>query len=265
MTRASKLLAHPEALCNMVRRIAIEAGNLTLDYFEGFEDQAAQTKEDGSVVTAADHAILPEIPIISEEQAAAGTIPDITNHEYFWLVDPLDGTAAFLDGVAEYSINIALIKNGDPLIGVVYDPVKGELFAGCGPGTAIRWLDDTDQEKSIRTRALPAAGLTVITSRRNAHGAELEKFLENYKVEKRLSCSSALKFCRIATGKADLYPRFGETYEWDTAAGDAILRAAGASVNDLSGTPLRYGKKEAGFINPPFVACYADLLTIAAS
>ncbi|MBU0859002.1 MAG: 3'(2'),5'-bisphosphate nucleotidase CysQ, partial [Alphaproteobacteria bacterium] len=248
MSVTSKLLDHPLALCNMVRRIAQEAGTLTLDYFDDLTDMAEglDHKADGSPVTRADREaealitaaladIIAGIPVVAEEATAAGNVPDIAGLEYFWLVDPLDGTREFVTGSPEYTINIALIKNGDPILGVIYAPAKGELYAGCGPGTAVRYLEDQDSEKSLRVRSTPRSGLVVMASRAHGDKAQLDAFLESHKVAKMVHIGSSLKFCAIAAAKADMYPRFGPTCEWDVAAGDAILRAAGASVNDLSG------------------------------
>lgn len=271
MASVEKLLAHPEALCNMVRRIAVAAGDLTLDYFDGFADPAPVTRKNGTIVTAADRvvedhivaalrALTPAIPVVAEEQCAESAPPALDGHEYFWLVDPLDGTAEFLAGSDSYAVNIGLIRNGEPLIGVIYAPARGELYAGWGPDTAVRWMADSDHEKSLRVRSPAAAGLVAIISQRHGDEEQQTAFIENYKIARIQRAGSALKFCQIAAGKADIYPRFGITHEWDTAAGDAILRAAGGAVCTFDGVPLRYGKVAARFINPFFVACRPDLL-----
>lgn len=260
----SKLLAHPGALCNMVRRIAVVAGNRTLDYFDDSGVYPGY-KDDGSPVTEADHAsealiidglrdILPDIPIIAEESFAAGHAPDIANADYFWLVDPLDGTRGFITGSGDYTVNIALIRNGQPLLGVVYAPVPGELYAGHGPGTAIRWLEDVGQDREIRTRQPKAKGLTVVASRHYDDPAALDRYLEGHKVARLIRRSSSLKICVVASGKADLYPRLGPTCEWDTAAGDAVLRSAGGMIADMDGHPFTYGHTSRKFVNPPFQA-----------
>lgn len=259
-----KLLQHPAALCNMVRRVAIAAGDHTLQYYDE-SGCAADEKSDGSPVTIADREaeaiiikgltdILPDVPVIGEESVAAGTVPDISASEWFWLVDPLDGTREFIRGSPDYTVNIALIHRGVPVLGVVYAPVSGELYAGHGAGTAIRWLADNNNDKPIRVRNLPAGGLTVISSRNHHDEKKLDKFLADFKIAKSMRRGSSLKICLIAAGKADLYPRFGLTSEWDTAAGDAVLRSAGGHIVDMKGVPLSYGHAQKKFENPEFVA-----------
>lgn len=259
-----QLVKHLPALCNMVRRVAVQAGDLTLMYFDedGF---VADIKADGSPVTQADkqaeelitkalNEFTPGIPVVGEESVADGNIPDLSGHEYFWLVDPLDGTKEFVKGSGDFTVNIALIHNHVPVLGVIYAPVPGELYSGCGEGTALRWMAESKAEKSIRTRDLPGEGLTVITSRGYTNHQKIEDFLSEFKVAKVLHRGSSLKMCLIAMGKADIYPRPGETCEWDTAAGDAILRSVGGSIVDFNGVPLHYGHPERKFINPAFVA-----------
>ncbi len=270
MSNENKLLSHPEALCNIARRVAVEAGMVTLEYFDEAGFKGADEKGDGSPVTAADQAaediiikaltaLLPEVPIVGEESFAAGKIPDLSNTHCFWMVDPLDGTKEFISGSGEYTVNIAMIKDGSPLLGVVYAPVKGELYSGCGPGTARRYLEDTDKEKDIKVRRPPAEGLTIVASKNHGDEDRLSGFLQGYKVAKVIKRGSSLKICAVAAGKADMYPRFGPTCEWDTAAGDAVLRAAGGVMTDFSGAPLTYGHAQRGFLNPEFLACSDDL------
>lgn len=260
-----RLLDHPAALCNMVRRVAVQAGELTLDYFDEAGYQGADAKGDGSPVTEADrkaeaviekalHEMTPDVPMIGEEAVSEGRIPDLTRSGYFWLVDPLDGTKEFISGSGDYTVNIALIHKGVPVMGVVYAPVKGELYAGHGPDTAVRYLDETGKEKPIRVRMPPAEGLTVVASASHGDTERLDSFLSGYKVAKLLKRGSSLKICAIAAGKADLYPRFGPTCEWDTAAGDAVLRSAGGMITDLQGNDLIYGKADRKFLNPEFIA-----------
>jgi 3'(2'), 5'-bisphosphate nucleotidase len=259
-----KLLQHLPALCNMVRRVAIEAGDHTLQYYDE-AGCAADEKSDGSPVTIADREaeaiiikglqnIMPDVPVVGEESVAAGTIPDLSNTEWFWLVDPLDGTKEFIRGSPDYTVNIALIHRGVPVLGVVYAPVNGELYSGHGAGTAIRWLADSNNDKPIRVRNLPSEGLTVMSSRNHQNPTALSKFLAEFKVAKEIRRGSSLKICLIAAGKADLYPRFGLTSEWDTAAGDAVLRSAGGHIVDMKGAPLSYGHAQKKFENPEFVA-----------
>lgn len=267
----SRLLDHPVALCNIVRRVALAAGAATLEFFDeaGFPD--AQEKTDGSPVTDADQAaeriildglrdIIPHMPVIAEEAyysgacAAEAAAIEAGAHEYFWLVDALDGTRAFIEGDPDYTVNIALIKSGVPILGVIYAPAHGELYAGAGAGTAIRWHEDTGRDKDIHVRKPAAAGLNVMASVRHGDAAQLDEYLSAFKVARLTRRSSSLKFCMIAAGKADLYPRFGQTSEWDVAAGDAILRAAGGSVTTLAGDDFTYGHAARKFKNPPFIA-----------
>ena len=255
----------------MVRRIVTAAGARTLEYFDaglpGYEE-----KGDGSPVTIADREaediitagladLVPGIPVVGEEAVAAGNVPALGDGGWFWLVDALDGTREFIAGGTDFTVNVALIHGGVPVLGVVYAPAKGEMYAGSGPGTAIRYLEDTDSEKPVFTRRPPPSGLVVLASRTHGDAQRLDEFLACYKVAKVIKSSSSLKLCAIAAGKADMYPRFGPTSQWDTAAGDAVLRAAGAAVHDLSGAPLVYGAVAGGFVNPEFVACRTELLT----
>lgn len=271
---SEKLLTHRPALCNIVRRIAIAGGELCLDYFDEAGYAGAQTKADGSPVTLADqkveeliiaklHEILPHIPVIAEESCAAGHETDLSVAEYFWLIDPLDGTKEFIDGSSDYTVNIALIHKDAPVLGIIYAPALGELYAGYitqdGMTKAFRWFEDTGKEKDIHVRKSPAEGLTVISSRTHANTPKLEQFLSHYKVSKILKRGSSLKLCAVASGKADMYPRLGPTCEWDTAAGDAILRACGGGVRDLQGNLFTYGRKGPKFLNPSFFAASLEL------
>jgi|TARA_R110002126_G_scaffold13118_4_gene56952 3'(2'), 5'-bisphosphate nucleotidase len=262
---SNRLLQHPAALTNQIRRIAYDAGEITLDYFDDSGALEAMTKDDGSPVTVADQLaeehitkkikeITPDILIIGEEAVAGGYRPSVENEEYYWLVDALDGTKEFISGSGNYTVNIALIHKGDPILGVVYAPFHGEMYAGNLETGALRWLDDTDSEKRIETRAIPRKGITVVSSVSHGSGEKLDTFLEQFKIEKRIKKGSSLKICTIAAGKADLYPRFGPTCEWDTAAGDAVLRAAGGGLTDINGVPLTYTGADPKFLNPEFIA-----------
>lgn len=266
MPSEEKLLQNLGALCNMVRRIALEAGEITLKYLDDAEDMRVDVKNDDSPVTLADREaetyiqmsleqLTPSIPLIGEEAAALGKLPDFDKAEYFWLVDPLDGTKEYIAGGGDYTVNIALIKNREPIMGVVYAPAKGELYAGHGPGTAVKWMQDTDKEKPIKVRDIPREGMTVVASKSHGDTQKLDQFLEQFKVEKLVKRGSSLKICVIAEGRADLYPRFGPTCEWDTGAGHAVLRAAGGVLTDIEGTSLIYGGSNPKFLNPEFIAC----------
>lgn len=236
---------------------AYAAGEAIMAVYAG--DFAAGHKADKSPVTeanvAAEKIILaalataaPGIPVIAEEQAAAEGLPEAVGRRFF-LVDPLDGTKEFIARNGEFTVNIALIENGMPVLGVVYLPALDEMYAGC-VGKAIRRRGDV--EDTITARPLPASGATMTISRSHA-AKELVKVEElGEHVAGTIVAGSSLKFCRIAEGVADLYPRFGPTMEWDTAAGHAVLLAAGGSVHTLDGAPLAYGKP--GFRNPHFIA-----------
>ncbi len=260
---SERILQYPKALCNQVRRIVVEAGQATLPYFDMAEALQYNTKPDGSPVTQADiiaediiekglREIVPSVPMIGEEAVSQGRIPDLKNEEYFWLVDPVDGTKGF--GTGDYTVNVALIHKGQPILGVIYAPVHGDLYTGSGAGEATRYLEKTNTEKPIYVRDIPREGFTVVTSRTHDPFGHLEGLLSRFKVNKTLRMGSSLKLCLIASGKADLYPRFGRISEWDIAAGDAILRSAGGSIIDFEGNQLTYGHADRKFIAPEFIA-----------
>jgi len=264
--REQKLLNNPAALCNMMRRIALSAGEIILDYYDRLELLSVESKSNDTPVTQADReaelfikeelkALCPSVPMIGEETVSLGQADILSEgDDYFWLVDPLDGTKNFIQGGEEFTVNIALIKDGVPVIGVVYAPVKGELYAASHGEEPVRWTDETEKDKPFSVRPIPMQGLVVISNRMGSGVPELERFLEQFKVQKMVRRASSLKICAVASGKADLYPRFGPTCEWDTAAGDAILRAAGGYLTDMQGQPLTYGRAEDGWLNPEFVA-----------
>lgn len=260
-----RLLQYPAALCNQVRRVAIAAGDAIMDHFDESGFHAADHKDDGSPVTIADREaeaiilsglkdILQGVPMVGEESAAAGVVPDLGARDLFWIVDPLDGTRSFVQGSKDFTVNIALVRDGVPFLGVVYAPALGELYAGYGEGTAIKWNEDTETEKNISVRQPPRGGLTILRGKHHSDAQSFDDFVAGFKVEKVLKRGSSVKICAIAAGKADLYPRFGSTYEWDTAAAEAVLRSAGGTLVDMSGSPLVYGGVERGFLNPSFIA-----------
>jgi 3'(2'), 5'-bisphosphate nucleotidase len=246
-----------------VRRVAIAAGHAVIRCYEAYGasgDSRAEIKGDGSPVTVADAAaeavimpallsLTPDIPVISEESAKEG---DAFGDGPFWLVDPLDGTKEYLKRNGEFTVNIALIIDGAPVLGVVYAPALGELFAGTAGGGAVHWTAALGTH-DIAVREPPAAGLTVVGSRSHGEADKTAAFLAQYKVAEQISCGSSLKFCTLAAGKADLYPRFGPTCLWDTAAGHAVLAAAGGRVETADGQPLTYGPRPR-FLNPEFIA-----------
>jgi len=240
--------------------VAEAAGRIELEYFRGGAD--VMDKHDGSPVTLADQEaekliaaklqeLFPGIPMVGEEAVSAGIIPDISGGT-FWLVDPLDGTKEFITGSGDFTVNIALLVNFIPVMGIIYAPVTDELYYGADTQAFMRLPGKPEQKISVRE--IPAEGLTVVASKRHGDPAQLEDFLRGKKVAQTIGRSSSLKFCSLAAGQADLYPRFGPTCEWDTAAGDAILRAAGGQVTTLDGQPLSYGKTGRKFLNPAFLA-----------
>jgi 3'(2'), 5'-bisphosphate nucleotidase len=239
-------------------QIAVRAGAVVMRHYQAGCD--ARLKDDRSPVTDADEetealilkelaAAFPQIPVVAEEEVAAGRIAAVGTR--FFLVDPLDGTREFLNRNGEFTVNIAEIADGLPVCGMVYAPAIGRLFAGEAGAGAFELSADLKDVRPIAARAAPNGGLVAVGSR--SHGdAKTEEYLKQFDVREFKSAGSSLKFCLVAAGEADLYPRAGRTMEWDTAAGHAVLAAAGGSVTRWDGTPLLYGKP--GFENPAFVA-----------
>ena len=238
-------------------RIARGAGELILEvYATAF---TVRGKADASPVTLADELaerfivaelrqLDPSIPVVAEEAASRGDVPTVGRR--FWLVDPLDGTREFVARNGEFTVNIALVLDAAPVLGVVYVPVQDRLYAGeAGQGA---WQVHAGVRSELRCRAVPAEGLALACSRSNDNAAKVDAWLAGRRVAARVAAGSSLKFGLLAAGLADVYPRFGRTMEWDTAAGHAVLRAAGGEVRDLHGRPLGYGKP--GFENPDFIA-----------
>ncbi len=244
--------------------IALAAGEIELKYFRG-GGAAVTIKADASPVTVADmeaealilarlRALVPDIAIVAEEEAAAGRIPRVDDR--FLLVDPLDGTKEFVAGRGEFTVNIALVERRRPVLGVVYAPVGGKLFATTEAGTAVAADIQPGREpqfRRVRTRTPDMKRLVAVASRSH-NNPETERFLARYAVTETVRSGSSLKFCTIAEGNADIYPRIGTTNEWDTAAGHAVLAAAGGCVTRLDGSPGDYGKAGERFRNPDYVA-----------
>ena len=248
---------------------ALSAAEVILDIYEGDIDVAL--KGDETPVTKADKAaeqiilakladIAPHVPVVAEESVAEGHIPEIDGE--FFLVDPLDGTKEFIRRNGEFTVNIAYLKEGRPQMGVIYTPAKGWLFAGdVSKGAWRAQVDDPrtshalNDKKTIAVR--PCGDSQDVVGSRSHPSPETERYLEDISVGEKKAIGSSLKFCLLAAGEADLYPRFGRTMEWDTAAGDAILTAAGGCVHTLDGKHLSYGKivqEDAPFANPNFIA-----------
>ncbi|MEQ1771838.1 MAG: 3'(2'),5'-bisphosphate nucleotidase CysQ [Devosia sp.] len=253
-------------LADLMIEAAREAAAAIMEVYLG--DFDAVTKADGSPVTVADgkaeeiilaHLAETGIPVLAEESVAAGRIPALGDR--FFCVDPLDGTKEFLKRNGEFTVNIALIEHGRPTHGIVLAPATGATFFG-GPGGAFE-IDARDQRLPLVTAT--NGPMKVVASRSHGHDA-LEGFCESFQVVDDVSVGSSLKFCLVARGEAQLYPRFTPTCEWDTAAGQAVLEAAGGKVLALSGGPLAYGKAAGNFLNPYFIAAAnADLASRAAA
>lgn len=247
----------------------LAAGAIEMRYYRS--GVAVEAKADQTPVTAADReaeavlvaaiaAAAPSIPIIAEEAVSAGKVPQIAAE--FFLVDPLDGTREFIEQRGEFTVNIALVRDRVPVFGIVYAPATEELYVTLAPDRAAMArvapregpfaLADINLVP-IRTRQPDRSALVALASRSHSN-PETEAFLGRYSIAKRTNAGSSLKFCAIARGDADIYPRLGPTMEWDTAAAHAVLLAAGGAVTALDGTPLRYGNAAAGLRNPHFVA-----------
>jgi 3'(2'), 5'-bisphosphate nucleotidase len=252
-----------EALLAEVEAIAERAGAIILGFYDG--PVATRAKADASPVTAADEAaeavilpalepLLPGVPAVSEEAVSAGRIPDVHGPGNpggrFWLVDPLDGTKEFLSRNGEFTVNIALIDHGRPILGVVHIPALATTYGGIVPVLARKRHKGVG--RPIAARNAPADGSIVLSSRSHGDSDAMDAFLAAERIGGHRIAGSALKFCLVAEGIADIYPRLGRTMEWDTAAGHAIVVAAGGRVTRLDGSDLSYGKP--GFDNPHFVA-----------
>ncbi|WP_193335454.1 3'(2'),5'-bisphosphate nucleotidase CysQ [Devosia beringensis] len=247
--------------------VALEAGAEVMRLYD--TDFEVRFKDDNSPVTKADVVaeaiilaglarIAPSLAVVAEEAAAAGCLPETA--ERFLLVDPLDGSREFINRNGEFTVNIALIEDGAPVLGVVYAPALGRIWwgeSGRGAGHGRVVAGALVDRKAIEVRVCNLAGLAVVGSRSHG-GSAVGAWLDRFAISQFVFAGSSLKFCLLASGEADLYPRLGRTMEWDTAAGDAVLRAAGGRVETLSGEPLRYGKRnqahDTDFANPHFVA-----------
>lgn len=263
MTKPEPSFALLNDWADTLRPVAEAAGDAILDVrAQGFE---ITTKTDNSPVTVADQIaediilaelerLEPAYPIIAEERISAGVVPTL-NDSTFWLVDALDGTKEFIKNGADFTVNIALISNGVPALGIVHAPERKETFVGFLDSTRSQrraevWRKNKSTPINVRTRP---EKVTVVGSRSHEIADEMSKFLSDYTVGERMVIGSSLKFCLVAEGRADLYPRFGPTCEWDTGAGHAVLRAAGGRVHTFDGNELPY-KKQPDFRNGRFLA-----------
>jgi 3'(2'), 5'-bisphosphate nucleotidase len=251
-----------DRLARLFGVIAVRAGEAIMQARAGAGDP--DTKSDGSPVTAADlaadeiirqclHRNLPDLPVITEETCSGAPVVDA---DRFVLVDPLDGTREFIQGSGEFTVNIALIENRMPVAGAVYAPALQQLYIGGSTACrmAVAHHDPSPTFSALRAlevRPLPAQGWRAVVSRSHLDAAT-QAWIDQHPIAELQPSGSSLKFCAIAAGEADVYPRLAPTMEWDTAAGHAVLLAAGGSVTDLDGQPLRYGKPE--YRNGHFVA-----------
>lgn len=250
-------------LIPVIRRLALEAGDRILDIYQS-PDFEVKAKSDASPVTEADEAAdalisaglraaFPDLPLITEEQADSHGLSART----FLIVDPLDGTKEFVQRRGDFTVNIAYVEDGVPLRGVVYAPAKNRLFYTLADGSAVEEIGPFDKDRIGETREIRAStpdntALMVVASKSHRDQAT-DDYINKYAVQDSKSAGSSLKFCLVATGEADLYPRLGRTMEWDTAAGDAVLRGAGGQVVRFdTHEPLTYGKP--GWDNPFFIA-----------
>ena len=238
--------------------LARSAGDAILEVYA--TDFDVQAKDDDSPLTQADMAshrvidaglrdLTPKIPIISEESGLA-SYEVRSKWPMYWLIDPLDGTKEFINRNGEFTVNIALIDGNQPVLGVVHVPVSGKTYTGCeGVGAAVREGDGGS--RSIGVASTSASPLRVVGSRSH-RGASLDTYLKRLGAIEMLPMGSSLKFCVVAEGDADIYPRLGPTSEWDTAAAQAVVEQAGGAVLELDGQPLAYNAKE-DILNPHFL------------
>lgn len=250
-----------------LERLALAAGRRIMDIYR--DGCAVEAKADASPVTEADRqaeALIleglrkaaPGVPIVAEEEASAGRVPEALG-ELFFLVDPLDGTREFVNRRDDFTVNIALVRAGRPVQGVVYAPARNALYSAGPEGAEAASVSDNHviiDRRPIATR--PIADPPVIVASRSHRTPETDAFIARHPGAEIVSVGSSLKFCLLAEGRADLYPRFGRTMEWDTAAGDAVLRAAGGTMTTATGEPFVYGRRnqadDADFANPHFIA-----------
>lgn len=254
-------------MLTIFEKAALDAGRAILDVYRTGPHSSykadrspvteADVRAEAIILTALSHAF-PDIPIIAEESVAAGRIPAIEG-DVFILVDPLDGTKEFINHYPDFTVNIALIEKGVPIAGMVYAPALNVAYLGYDKGAEKLTVDDDfsiTERAAISCRQVATAPVCVAS--RSHNSAETVDFIRKAGACDTRSIGSSLKFCLLAEGTADLYPRFGRTMEWDTAAGDAVLRAAGGQTVTVDGEPLRYGKTgetpATNFANPDFIA-----------
>lgn len=253
----------PIARVALFRRLALQAGDAIMGVYDS-ADMGVESKDDDSPVTRADRladdlisaglrAECPDITLVTEEQAATHAKSAAT----FLIVDPLDGTKEFIKRRGDFTVNIALVQDGVPVAGIVYAPAKGRMFYTDADGASVEEIGPFDPARAGETHKLrlstPDAEKLIVVASKSHRDAATDDYINRYGVGDMRSAGSSLKFCLVAAGEADFYPRLGRTMEWDTAAGDAVLRGAGGEVLRFDDhTPLRYGKP--GYENPFFIA-----------
>ncbi|MBO9452380.1 3'(2'),5'-bisphosphate nucleotidase CysQ [Tropicibacter sp. R16_0] len=255
-------------LIPVIRRLALEAGDKIMEIYNS-DDFDVKVKSDDSPVTEADEAAdalisaglraaFPDVLLVTEEQATSHS----TKGDTFLIVDPLDGTKEFIHRRGDFTVNIALVENGTPTRGVVYAPAKGRMFFTLADGQSVEETGSLDKEamgtvQPISVSKADNSALLVVASKSHRDQAT-DDYINKYNVKDSKSAGSSLKFCLVATGEADIYPRVGRTMEWDTAAGHAVLAGAGGRVVRFDDhTPLQYGKD--GYANPFFIAYAPDV------
>lgn len=257
-----------ESIETVLRTLALQAGAEILRIYEQ-ADFDVRLKADSSPLTEADEAAdaiisaglraaFPDIAVVTEEQSVSHALSAVQ----FFIVDPLDGTKEFVQRRGDFTVNIALVDRGCPVRGVVYAPAKQRMFYTTADGSAVEEQGPFDLESRGQTRRLqmrkPDPEALIVVASKSHRDKATDDYINHYNVANLRSAGSSLKFCLLAAGEADLYPRLGRTMEWDTAAGHAILQAAGGEVLDFNThLPLQYGK--AGYENPFFIARHCDL------
>lgn len=252
-----------QKLLDVMRKLSLEAGDKIMEIY-GQDDFDVKSKSDDSPVTAADEAAdaiisaglraaFPDVMLVTEEQSATHGVQGDT----FLIVDPLDGTKEFIHRRGDFTVNIALVENGVPVRGVVYAPAKSRMFYTLADGTSVEETGALNKEEIGAQSPLSVSdadnGALMVVASKSHRDQATDDYIAKYNVRDMTSAGSSLKFCLIATGEADVYPRLGRTMEWDTAAGHAVLSGAGGAVVRYDDhTPLRYGKE--GFANPFFIA-----------
>jgi 3'(2'),5'-bisphosphate nucleotidase len=238
--------------------LRIRRAGLSVEKKPDHSPVTAADREAEAIITRALHAAAPGVPVVAEEAVSAGRIPEVD--DAFFLVDPLDGTREFVKGGNDFTVNIGLVRGGTPSVGIIYVPATGKLYGGSvGQGAWKAQVADgvVSPRVAMHVRPAPAGPIDIVASKSH-RTRETDECIARYEVGRLVSAGSSVKFCVLAAGEADLYPRLGTTMQWDTAAGEAILRAAGGRVVTMDGKPLPYGPSgaagEGAYRNPWFIA-----------